>query len=162
MSNVLTITSINDQFDPVTLGPDDDFLPKTMEGRLGSDEPVRIRFTSPKIRQVEALLRSIGVPQGALVNGEPARSMDGTCYAQTLAGGFLVELSLREGTNLLMDRGIFSVLTSSMGPGGPFVQSLELIFYPMPPGSRLYNAAGDYEEIPVSGPEEPGDGDGDG
>ena len=144
----MTISSPNELFADIVLGPSDDMLPKAVEGRLGSGEPLRMRFSGSGVRPYDPVLRSVAVPQNALVNGEPSRAMDGLCYAQTLGGGYLIRLTMQEGPDVLSDTGIFSVVSSSLGPGGALVQALEIIFYPMPAGSRLYNALGTYEELP--------------
>lgn len=162
MANLFTISAPNEDWAPLVLGPDDDQLPKAIEGRLTHGEAVRYRFAAPTVRQIEPLLRSLAVPRHALVNGEPDRSMNGRSFAQTLSSGRLVTITHEEGNTTLTDSGIMVVVSSALGPGGPLTQSLELVFFPMAPGSRLYNAAGTYEELPEDSEDDDGEGEGEG
>ena len=142
----VTISSPNSNFTTFTL-VDAPELPQEMRGRLTRDEPVQLMFRGGKIRTRQSEIEAVAVPRYALVNGQPDRSMDGYTDAMSLDGGYLVTLALDEAGTVLTKTGILVIEGDSMGPGGPTTVMLQLTFYPMSSGSRLYASDSTYESV---------------
>ena len=138
-----------------TFGPEARERPQAIDGRIDSIEPVRLLFVSSRARSIAKELRPILIPAGDLFNGVPSRAFDGTSYAQTSSTGRIVRVAYLDDGDELEQTGILVQLRNAVGPGGPLVQELEVVFYPMTPGSALYGPAGSVvDRIPRDGEDE--------
>lgn len=125
-----------------TFGPAARELPQAIEGRLDETAPVRLLFRSSRARQIAKDLRTVTIPAADLDNGAPSLAYSGRSFAQTRSSGRIVRVALLDDDDELEATGILVGLRNSVGPGGPLVQELELLFYPMAAGSALYGPAG--------------------
>lgn len=139
------------EFTTLTLGPLVRQLPRRIHDRPTEGAPVRFEWGGSYAATVENAIRPIAVPSHALVNGAPDRAMNGRSYAQTLAGGHLVQISYiyQNGPTITNQPGIFVIADSSVGPDTPLVHTLSVVFFPMLPGSRLYDQDGNFTEVPL-------------
>lgn len=141
-----------DQTPVAVFGPASRELPIAIEGRLDADEPIRLLFRSSRARGIAKEVRGVTIPAGDLDNGAPSRAFSGRSFAQTRTSGRIVRIAYLDNADELAANGILVQLRNSVGPGGPLVQELELLFYPMAPGSVLYGPAGTIvDRIPVAG-----------
>jgi hypothetical protein len=141
-----------DQTPVAVFGPEARELPQAIEGRLDQIEPIRLLFRSSRARTVAKLIRTVTIPAGDLDNGQPSRAFNGRAFAQTRSTGRIVRVAYLDDDDELSATGILTQVRNSVGPGGPLVQELELIFYPMTPGSALYGPDGSItDRIPVPG-----------
>lgn len=148
--STFTVSSPLAEFSPIVLGPNVRQLPRQINNRPTEGSTVRFEWGGSYAATVENLLRAVAVPSHALVNGQPDRAMNGRSYAQTLQGGRLVHLSYRYQNGPTIDQpGILVVLESNVGPDSPLRHSLQVAFFPMIPGSRLYDENGDFTEVPI-------------
>lgn len=125
-----------------TFGPHATERPQAIEGRLDGDQPVRLLFTTSQARSIAKQLSTVLVPSADLFNGRPSRAFNGASFAQTLSTGRIVTLTMLDDGDELEADGLLVALRNSVGPGGPKVQELELLFYPMQQGSALYGPVG--------------------
>lgn len=137
-----------------TFGPEARELPQAIEGRINAIEPVRLLWRSSRARTLAKMIRAVTIPAGDLDNGQPSRAFNGRAFAQTRSTGRIVRIAFRDDDDDLEAEGILTQVRNSVGPGGPLVQEVELVFYPMIAGSVLYGPAGNIvDRIPT-----PGDG----
>jgi hypothetical protein len=134
--------SLLDGTSVATFGPDATERPQAIEGRIDQDQPVRLLFTTSRARAIAKQLETVLVPSADLFNGRPSRAFNGASFAQTLSTGRIVTITLLDDGDDLEADGLLVALRNSVGPGGPKVQELELLFYPMRQGSALYGPAG--------------------
>ncbi|MFU8868660.1 hypothetical protein [Natronococcus sp.] len=125
-----------------TLGPASRELPIAIEGRLDETAPVRLLFRSSRARSIATTLRGVTIPSSDLDNGAPSLAYSGRSFAQTRSSGRIVRVAYIDDDDELSATGILVRLRNAVGPGGPLVQELELLFYPMSAGSALYGPAG--------------------
>lgn len=125
-----------------TFGPQATERPQAIEGRIDGTEPVRLLFTTSRARTLAKELSSVLVPSADLYNGAPSRAFNGASFAQTLSTGRMVRVAMLDDGDDLEAVGLLVAIRNSVGPGGPKVQELELLFYPMARGSALYGPAG--------------------
>lgn len=139
-----------DETPVAVFGPEARELPQAIEGRIDAIEPVRLLFQSSRARTIAKELRAVTIPAGDLDNGAPSRAYNGRAFAQTRSTGRIVRISYLDDDDELEAVGILTQIRNSVGPGGPLVQELEFVFYPMIPGSVLYGPAGNVvDRIPT-------------
>lgn len=139
MANTFTIRTLDGTVLAVW-GPDARSLPQAIEGRLDALAPVRYQFTGSSARGQFADVRAVMVAASDLSG--PAQAFDGTRIAQTFGPGRLVQIEHWDNGDLLTAAGILVLVRTAVGAGGPGVQSVECVFWPMPAGSLLYGPAG--------------------
>lgn len=141
MANTFTIRDIDGA--PVAVwGPDAASLPQVIDGRLDALDPCRITFRGSRARGNIADVRPYLISASDLANGAPSQAFDGTRIAQTFGPGRMVIIEFWDDGTLMTVAGLLVLLRTSVGPGGPGVQTVETVFYPMPAGSLLYGPLG--------------------
>jgi hypothetical protein len=139
MANTFTISDLDGA--PLAVwGPDARELPQAIEGRLDSLAPVRYQFTGSAARGNFSDVRAVMIAASDLEG--PAQAFDGTRLAQTFGPGRMVRISHWDNGDLLASAGLLVLVRTAVGAGGPGVQQVECVFYPMPPGSLLYGPGG--------------------
>lgn len=141
MANTFTIRDLTGE--PIAVwGPDAASLPQAIDGRLDALDPCRLTFRGSQARGNVADVRPWLISASDLANGVPSQAFNGTRIAQTFGPGRMVIVEFWDNGTLMVVAGLLVLLRTSVGPGGPGVQSVETVFYPMPPGSLLYGPAG--------------------
>ena len=146
MANTFTITNLEGTI-TATWGPAAAELPQVIDGRLDSLDPCRLQFDGSQVRGLISDVRHLLISQSDLQNGQPSQAFDGTRLAQTHGPGRMVTISFWDNGTLMVSTGLLVLLRTLVGPGGPGRQRVELVFYPMPPGSLLYGAAGSVIDV---------------
>lgn len=128
----------------LTLAMRGDEQPGRITGRLdGTITPVTFAWNTSKARSIQAALLGVAVPVPDLDNGMPDRAYSGRVFAQVRNTGRIINLSYYDDGDLMEGPGLLVVTHSQLGEGGGKVQALEMVFYPMTPGSALRGPAGD-------------------
>ncbi len=152
--NVVRLYDLDDQL-LAQFGPDPAQLPQVIEGTLGVGTPVRLTLTGSGARTALAGARPSIVEASDLLNGQPSQAFDGTRHAQTQGSGRLVRITYPDRGQVRSDTGLLTLVAERAGPGGPRVQQVDLVFYPMGPGSTLWGATGDIiDRVPSDDDEE--------
>lgn len=139
MANTFTISTLDGT--PLAVwGPDARALPQVIEGRLDSLAPVRYQFTGSAARGQFSDVRALMIDASDLEG--PAQAFDGTRLAQTFGPGRMVIVQHWDNGDLLAAAGLLVLVRTGVGAGGPGVQQVETVFWPMPAGSLLYGATG--------------------
>jgi hypothetical protein len=146
--NVITVHDLDDTL-LASFGPHPAALPQIVEGLLGERAPMRLSFQGSLARSSLDALRPYIIGPGDLTNGAPSEAFDLTRHAHTMGRGRIVRLTMMDRGEQVSDVGILQLVSETTGPGGPKVQSVELIWYQMPPGSTLWGAGGSItDEVP--------------
>lgn len=154
MSNMVIVYDLDDQV-LATFGPNPAELPQVIEGTLGVGTPVRMSFTGSGARDALAGARPAVIEASDLLNGQPSQAFDRTRHAQTQGSGRIVRMSYPDRGQVRSDTGILTLVAERAGPGGPKVQQVDVVFYPMPPGSTLWGPTGDIiDRVPLDDDEE--------
>lgn len=100
---------------------------QTLRGRLGQGGMVQIQLTGSGVRDYFEPISEISCRR--ISNGQPRMSLSGFQDAIVNPGGQLVKLEINEG-GWNEDTGVIQVLDAAVGPGGPLVTEMTLVFWP--------------------------------
>lgn len=114
-------------FTPIHVADQAGLAVERMQGRLGHGDAVQLLLRGSAVRNYYQAILDVSCRR--IANGQPRRSLSGYLDAIADPGGQLVTLEVREG-NWVADDGIIQVLDASVGPGGPAVTELTLLFWP--------------------------------
>lgn len=114
-------------FTPIHILEGEGVALQTMQGRLGTRDPVQLTLVGSGLRNYyEAIL---AITAGDIANGRPRRSLSGFTDATADVGAQLVTLEVKEGA-WSSGFGILSSLGTTVGPGSHLINQFDLIFYP--------------------------------
>lgn len=124
MGQMIIAPAISGRFPTINLTPGE--FPQQIRGRVGGILPVTFTWNTPAFRA--RLPEFLAIEATRISGGSPQRTLSGVGVA-IADGGHLVTLTVTEGPHTLTATGIISVPGASLGPGGPGVTSVSVIFY---------------------------------
>jgi len=124
MAQMTFAPAISGRFTTINLAPGE--FPQQIRGRVGGFQPVTFTWNTPAFRA--RLSEFLAIEATRISGGQPARTLSGRGVAMA-DGGHLVNLTVTEGALTLTATGVLSVPDASLGPGGPGVTSVSIIFY---------------------------------
>src|SRR5690625_3308109 len=124
MAQMTFAPAISGRFTTINLSPGE--FPQQIRGRVGGVQPVTSTWNTPAFRA--RLSESLAIEATRISGGQPARPLSGRGVAMA-DGGHPVRPTGPEGARTLTATGVLSVPDASLGPGGPRVTSVSIIFH---------------------------------
>lgn len=125
MAQMTLEPAVGSSFPPISLTPAE--FPQQIRGRVGGIQPVTFTWNTTAFRA--RLPELLAIEATRINGGSPQRTLSGLGVAMA-DKGHLVALTVTEGPHTLTATGIISIPDTSLGPGGPGVTSISIIFHP--------------------------------